>query len=715
MTFSGDLAAGISLPDVFQNLAGNRATGTLHVKWDKGERFLRMENGQLAGWSAGAGKELPLLDHAAERGHVDAEALTQAMAGRKRRKRPARILLDEKLLDAAGLATAFRELAAEGVYDLLTLTSAQFTFTPGDAAPGVFDPDLLAAGVRLDVGPLLLEGARRADEYARIRTVVGSDQDLFVADAQAHERAPDETTAAVARALDGRTDVAGLARATQLGRFAVGASLLTLVQQGLARPATGEEIAALANDALAAKRRDEAIRLLGQALVRMPREAMLRNRLAETLAAVGRSREAAGELAMLAFQAAEEEHFAEALTHYERAIQLDPADVLLHQRRCELLQRSGDKAALRDALLAWAKRLESLGLADRACDVLGAQVDGAMLRGDKTLLLRLAELAKANGNLAAAAQRYVQAADLYGAQDHALEARCLRAALQAQPEDLSLQRRVRDLETGRAAHRRRRRRIFVGISVAAGLFACLITAGFCEWQASSQLAAALRERPADTVGTTALPALRTIAREHSWTYSGRLADTIAGEEAMRTLRLAADLRLQAMPREAIAALDAAAESLTEPAQLRATQLRAQLQAEAPLFAALQRIELRGSDDGLACQALERAAADGCLAFACDFVGRVRCDAARTALLIAIGDAAHGAAAAGIVQAWLAAREPAVARLAERAFVAALQQDAQAARDSLDALLRQRREHPEHRAIIERVLELSTQPNSAPGK
>ncbi|HZT56911.1 MAG TPA: DUF4388 domain-containing protein, partial [Burkholderiaceae bacterium] len=305
MTFSGDLS-GISLPDVFQNLAGNRSTGTLHVRWDKGERFVRITDGQIAGYSLGQGKELPLLDHVVERGYVDAAALQRAIAGRRRRKRPARLLLDEKLCDDETLGTALSELTCEGVYDLLPLTAAQFSFAPGDPPADVFDPDLLAAGVRHDVGPLLLEGARRADETQRVRSVVGSDQDLFIADAQAHERAPDDTTAAVAAVLDGRTDVAGIARAVQMSRFAVSSALLTLVQQGLARPATGEEIAAFAELALAEDSGEEAIRLLGQALVRMPREALLRRRLAETLAAAGRKREAAGELAVLAFQAVEE-------------------------------------------------------------------------------------------------------------------------------------------------------------------------------------------------------------------------------------------------------------------------------------------------------------------------------------------------------------------------------------------------------------------------
>ena len=69
MTFSGDLS-GIGLGDVFQNLAGNRATGTLHVRWDKGERHVRVVEGQIAGWAPGPGRELPLFDHVVERGRA---------------------------------------------------------------------------------------------------------------------------------------------------------------------------------------------------------------------------------------------------------------------------------------------------------------------------------------------------------------------------------------------------------------------------------------------------------------------------------------------------------------------------------------------------------------------------------------------------------------------------------------------------------------------
>ncbi|MGE3171197.1 MAG: DUF4388 domain-containing protein [Planctomycetota bacterium] len=713
MTFSGDLS-GIGLADVFQNLAGNRATGTLHVRWDKGERFLRFVDGAFAAWSPGPGRELPLFDHVAERGYADPAAVAHLRANlKRRRKRPARLLLDEKLCDADSLDNAFAEIVAEGVYELLTLSTATFVFNAGEVPPNTFDADLLAAEVRLDVGPVLLEGARRADEYKRLRTVVGSDQDLFVADAQAAERAPDELTAGVAELLDGRTDIAGIARQVQRSRFEVSCALLTLVQQGLARPATGEEIAALAEGALAQEDREEAIRLLGQALVRLPREALLRRRLAETLAAAGRKREAAGEMAVLAFQSTEEERYDEALAYYDRAIALDPADVLLHQRRCEVLKRLGDKQALRAGLLQWAERLENLGLADRACEILATNVDAGPLRNDQQLLLRVAELSKANGNLSGAAARYVQIVDLYGGDDVNLEVRCLRAALAAQPGDPAIKKRLSDLETGRAALKRRRRRLLATVGTSAAVVLLIVVAAAEELSASRRLAAILRDRPADVIGLATLPALRELAQEHGWLPSCQLAAVIESEEAMRLLRAAGELRRMGRVDDALRTLGVARDSLSSAQQLRADELATRMRNETPLFAWLARIERRGRDDGEACEALARAYDPLFFDFHNDLLPGAGCDAARESMLRALQQFDDPRCAESVARALLATRDSTVGRMCESLLESAARKDPQRTQEVLAGLLKTAREHPETRARAVRMLEVLTANGGTP--
>ena len=76
MTFSGDLR-GISLADIFQNIAGNRVAGTLRVQWRNTERFVRFEEGKIAGFSPGPSKGLSILDYLTKRGYVDPQVLHQ--------------------------------------------------------------------------------------------------------------------------------------------------------------------------------------------------------------------------------------------------------------------------------------------------------------------------------------------------------------------------------------------------------------------------------------------------------------------------------------------------------------------------------------------------------------------------------------------------------------------------------------------------------------
>ena len=53
MTFSGDLRE-INLSDVFQNIASNRATGTLCIRYRREERYVRFAAGVISGSSIGS-------------------------------------------------------------------------------------------------------------------------------------------------------------------------------------------------------------------------------------------------------------------------------------------------------------------------------------------------------------------------------------------------------------------------------------------------------------------------------------------------------------------------------------------------------------------------------------------------------------------------------------------------------------------------------------
>ncbi len=167
------------------------------------------------------------------------------------------VYLDEGRITHASLARRPNAAVDEAVFELLTWTRGSFRFEPdvraGDAT----------ALVSLDVPGLLMEGARRSDEQARIDTRVGGDDSIYAFT----ERAPCTPAGAldvervawgdavlsasertVAAAIDGRRDVAAIADATAVGNFAVRRTLFVLAELGLVE-AVGTSVPRTVRDA----------------------------------------------------------------------------------------------------------------------------------------------------------------------------------------------------------------------------------------------------------------------------------------------------------------------------------------------------------------------------------------------------------------------------------------------------------------------------------
>src|SRR5690606_16878148 len=126
MSFSGDLR-GIGLADVFQNLAGNRASGTLCVQSRGSERYVRFEEGAITGVSAGVGKGLPLIEWLIERGLLDTQRVERVLARHRRsRKTRLRILIDARLVNEETAQDAMLECACEQLYTILQAREARY-------------------------------------------------------------------------------------------------------------------------------------------------------------------------------------------------------------------------------------------------------------------------------------------------------------------------------------------------------------------------------------------------------------------------------------------------------------------------------------------------------------------------------------------------------------------------------------------------------------
>ena len=244
MAIRGSLAEA-GLPDVVQLLALGQKTGCLSIAraGDFGSIFF--EGGRIVHASLVNRRER-LGEQLLRAGAVDAAdlqaALTEQAADPTRRL--GELLYRRGAVTLAVLERHARTQVEEAVLELFTWTQGTFSFEP-EVRVELTVPTLL-----LDAASLLMEGARRTDERARIASCVPGRDSVFALATdvpRTGDGAPDvETIAArgvalgdadvrVARAVDGRRDVTELAECAGVIEFEAMRALYVLVTAKLAR------------------------------------------------------------------------------------------------------------------------------------------------------------------------------------------------------------------------------------------------------------------------------------------------------------------------------------------------------------------------------------------------------------------------------------------------------------------------------------------------
>ncbi len=526
MTFSGDLR-GIHLADVIQNIHGNRLTGTMEVSTRDGEQYVYFQEGLIAGFSRGVNKGLPMAQHLAQRGYVDRTLLTTAIKKKgKTDKRLSDVMVEMDMLSREEFEGAMLELIEEGLYDLLRLKEASFKFTEGPPLPRVFDSEQRAAQIAIDPGAILMESARRHDEWDRIHRVVLSDRDVFVVMEGWEECGLGEHALAVGECLGGSTDIETVLKKVPYSRFDVLKAITDLVMLGHARPLSVAEIEKMADEALANDDPEEAVTLLSHALMTERSNKQLRLRLIDLFERLDRKGEAASELALLGYQQAQLGQVKEALKLYARAADLNPTDLMLHERRADLLKGEGRDAEFAEATLQFVDLLLTMGLADRARETLRKALQVPALKDHDKLLDRLAEVEASLGCGDVAGEIYLHLANRLPKRDEAGRLEYVRKAQAYRPKDTGLAQLVEDLTTGQHTLRRTRRRRQIAWAAFLATLLGLGTAGVVEIVASQQVMRALEDSLEDiTKGkpSAAMHELDAVWARFRWVGAGRRA------------------------------------------------------------------------------------------------------------------------------------------------------------------------------------------------
>src|SRR5213594_3826381 len=219
-----------SLPDVLQLLALGQKTGCLSIADRSNFGYIYFDKGRIS-YASIVNRRDRLGDILVKHEKISQEQLDAAIhrQSRERDKKLGEILVMQNVLTQQELERYMRMQIEESVYYLFTWTQGTFNFE-ADVRPG--QQDFL---VSINPESLLLEGARRVDEWSLIEKKIPSFDLIFVVDKDRIAISESQLTEAQQRLLpllDASRDVNQVIEDSGLGEFEIGKALYGLITAG---------------------------------------------------------------------------------------------------------------------------------------------------------------------------------------------------------------------------------------------------------------------------------------------------------------------------------------------------------------------------------------------------------------------------------------------------------------------------------------------------
>jgi tetratricopeptide (TPR) repeat protein len=196
------------------------------------------QNGKIS-FGAIVNRRDRLGDSLVKRGHITKDQLDDALRQQLRQpgRRVGELLVESGFVARDVVDKELRVLVEEAVFSLFTWTQGIWTFEPD------VHPDGRQLATAINPESLLMEGARRVDEWALVERRFPTFDLVFEMDAaRAGQSDPlSGELAEIAHLLDGRRTIRAVIERSGLGEFTVGKALYELAMQGLLIQVTNTE------------------------------------------------------------------------------------------------------------------------------------------------------------------------------------------------------------------------------------------------------------------------------------------------------------------------------------------------------------------------------------------------------------------------------------------------------------------------------------------
>jgi tetratricopeptide (TPR) repeat protein len=351
MGFAGNLNT-LSLVEVFQTINRIRATGVLRLAAVNHGRDVVFADGEIIGVRFRAGEEkLGLLRRLILERKIDASAASNISTSKKDSHIIIQGLIEKGQLSADDAAEATQRQAEDELYNICTWDFADFVFH--DATPEA--PDIQdevnacrQTPLSLKVNSVLMEAARRMDEWERLRKVVTSEE-VVLGPAENREQellaaSQEYPGSAVVPLIDAVRTVESIIKESVATRLDVYSVVADLFKNGLLAVLSRDDIIAHGDYQLSSGDFRKAAELYRRAVSEDPADRTTNEKLANALEKLGEQPEAAGCFAQLALGYLDEGDGRGALSSAHRAVRLANDDPVQRMILVRCLLDTGDQA-----------------------------------------------------------------------------------------------------------------------------------------------------------------------------------------------------------------------------------------------------------------------------------------------------------------------------------------------------------------------------------
>ncbi len=228
MSFRGELRE-FELPDILQLIASQKKAGWLKVISKSACHFVFYRDGKITSTKNPSDESDPLENFIVRKGILsDEQADRVAAIRRKTGLETPDILRKEGLLSPDEIQEFFEGMVEQDIFELMSIRSGTYEFET-EERPAPLPEGALCA----DIGPILMEGARKADEVSEMRKALGPENGVLVLSAAGRAAKPEgDDSKRVLGLVNGVRPIDVVIEETGLDRYTATRTLFDCARKG---------------------------------------------------------------------------------------------------------------------------------------------------------------------------------------------------------------------------------------------------------------------------------------------------------------------------------------------------------------------------------------------------------------------------------------------------------------------------------------------------